>query len=190
LNKLPLNDARWKELNHRNWSNGNRSDWAPDAPFVPDELAELVKNPADLERFGRLWPWLCSEGTTWAAAYGAVPYSVELAKRLPPKLRFEYLCFVGLVVTCSCPEQGESFEIKPYLVTGYQQALDEALPLLGETLLSRHDVTETRYLLATAAALKGHCKLGEVLQNMDCICAECPKCGECVYPEELQDAIR
>jgi hypothetical protein len=190
VDTLPLDDPRWKELDHRNWSHGKRSDWAPDAPFVPDELAELVKNPADLKRFSDLWPWLCSEGTAWAAAYAAVPYAVELAKRVRPEQRFEYLCFVGLVVMCSCPDQGGSFEIKPYLVKGYQQALAEALPLLAETLLARHDATETRYLLAAAAALKGHCKLGEVLEHMDCICGECPKCGEVVYPEELQEALR
>jgi hypothetical protein len=187
---LPLDDPRWKELNHRNWSGGKRSDWAPDAPYVPEELSELVKNPADRKRFNNLWPYLCSEGTAWASAYAAVPYAVALSKRLPPEQRLEYLCFVGLVVMCSCPDQGGSFEIKPYLLKGYQQALVEALLLLAETLLARHDVMETRYLLATAAALKGHGKLGKVLEDLDCICGECPKCGEYVYPEQLQEALR
>jgi hypothetical protein len=115
---------------------------------------------------------------------------VALAKRLAPEQRFEYLCVIGLVVTHACPEQGASFEIKDYLVEGYRKALTEALPLTCETLASRHEVTETRYLLAAVAALKGHCKLAEVLQDMDCVCGECPKCGESVYPEELQEAIR
>lgn len=187
MDKLPLNDPRWRDLNHRNWSHGKRSD--SDAPFVPDELAELAKKPGDLGRFSDLWPWLCSEGTAWAAAYAAVPYAVEFAKRVQPKRRFEYLCFVGLVVICSCPDRGESFEIKPYLAKGYRRALAEALPLLAETLLARHDATETRYLLAAAAALKGHCKLAQVLDHLECTCGECPKCGESVYPDELQDAL-
>jgi hypothetical protein len=189
MDLLPLDDARWKDLDHRNWSHGKRSPWAPDAPYVPDELSELVKDPADLDRFDNLWPWLCSEGTTWAAAYAAVPYIVAFAKGLPPEHRFDYLCFVGLVVTHSCPERGESFDIKDFLVEGYRRALSEALPLICETLASRHDITQTRYLLAAVAALKGHCKLAEVLQNMDCVCGECPKCGESVYPDELQQAI-
>src|SRR5262245_27033477 len=42
VDKLPLDDPRWKELNHRNWSHGKRSDRTPDAPFVPDELSELT----------------------------------------------------------------------------------------------------------------------------------------------------
>lgn len=187
---LPLDDPRWKELDHRNWRGGKRSDWAPDAPYVPDELSELLKKPADLQRFSDLWPWLCSEGTTWAAAYAAVPYMVALAKHLPSQQRFEYLCVIGLVVTHACPEQGESFAIKDYLVEGYRKALSDALPLICETLASQHDVTKTRYLLAAVAALNGHCKLAEVLQDMDCVCGECSKCGERVYPDELQEAIR
>jgi len=109
---------------------------------------------------------------------------------VPAAQRFEYLCFVGLVVMYSCPDQGESFEVKPYLLKSYQQALAEALPLLAQTLLARHEVTETRYLLATAAALKGHRKLGEVLEHLDCICGECRQCGAVVYPDELQEALR
>jgi hypothetical protein len=190
MNFLPLDDPRWKDLDHRNWRDGKRSDRATDAPFIPDELEKLIEDPTDLERFTRLWPWLCSEGTTWAAAYAAVPYIVSFAKQLRPDQRFEYLCVVGLIVTDACPEEGNSFETKDYLVESYQRALELALPLTTETLLSRHDVTQTRYLLATVAALQGHRRLAKVLQDMDCICGECPKCGECVYPAELQEAIQ
>src|SRR5215831_6469424 len=98
---LPLNDPRWKDLDHRNWRQGKPSKWAPDAPFVPAELAKLVDNPADLTRFSELWPWLCSEGTTYAAAYAAVPYFVEFARQLPPEQQFDYLCVIGLIVTHS-----------------------------------------------------------------------------------------
>jgi hypothetical protein len=190
MDLLPLDDPRWRDLNHRNWSNGKPSDWAPDAPFVPDELAKLSKNPADLDLFRDFWPWLCSEGTTWAAAYAAVPYMVEFAKRLPPDQRSEYLIVIGLIVTDSCPDQGESFEIKAYLRESYQRALEEAMPLVAETLGFPHNVGDTRYLLASVAALKGHRKLASVLQDMDCICGECPKCGEWVYPPELQEVIQ
>ncbi len=52
------------------------------------------------------------------------------------------------------------------------------------------DVTNTRYLLAAVAALQGHSKLAKILQDMDCIRGECPRCGESVYPQELQDALQ
>lgn len=186
---LPLDDPGWNELNHRGWSIGARYHLDPESPFVPDELAKLQENPSDIERFSQLWPYLCSEGTAWPAAYAAVPYIVELAKRLPPELRIEHLYFVGLVVMCTGPEQGESFEIKPYLMESYQRSLVEALPLLAETLVCKHDVSDTRDLLAAAAALKGHPKLGDVLLKLECISGQCPRCGEIVFPEDLQEAV-
>lgn len=187
MDMLPLDDSRWNDLNHRGWSHGKRSEWDRDAPFVPEELGRLVENPGDTARFNELWPYLCSEGTTWAAAYAAVPYAISLAKRLPAQERFDYLYFVGLVVMCSCRNAGDAFEIKPFLLQGYRQALSEALRMLAETIVSSHDGTQTRYLLAAVAALKGHPKLADVLNHMDCICGICPKCGEHVYPEELQE---
>ncbi len=126
MDLLPFDDPRWKELNHRNWSGGKRCEWTPDAPFVPLELSELVKEPGDIERFRNLWPWLCSEGTTYAAAYAVVPYMAAFAERLPPEQRFEYLSVIGLVDANSCPENGVAFEIKGYLEEGYRRGLARA----------------------------------------------------------------
>src|SRR5262249_40744604 len=128
---LRLDDPRWNKLNHRGWTDGARYSMDPEAPYVPDELTKLLEDPSDIERFQSLWPYLCSEGTTWAAAYAAVPYVVEIAKRLSPAQRWEHLYVVGLIVICSCPDCGESFTIKPYLAKSYRQALTEALPLLA-----------------------------------------------------------
>jgi hypothetical protein len=186
MNLLPLDDPRWLDLEHRNWSQGQRSPWAPEAPFVPDELSKLCDEPDDLHRFNDLWPWLCSEGTAWEAAYAVVPYAAEFARRLPPERRFDYLLFIGLVEISSCTEQGEIPEIPPYLVEGYQAAKVRALRLLAETITCHHGAVETRELLATIAALKGHSSLGETLNHLDCVSGRCPRCGEEVYPGELQ----
>jgi hypothetical protein len=70
---LSLDDPRWLDLNHRGWAQGTRYGLDPNAPFVPDELARLLQDPSDLKRFRSLWPYLCSEGTAWAAAYAALP---------------------------------------------------------------------------------------------------------------------
>lgn len=186
MNLLPLNDPRWKELCHRNWSNGQPSAWAPDAPFVPNILAELVEHPAGTQLFSELWPWLCSEGTAWAASYATVPYAVDFARRVSPVQRLEYLLFVGLVAQCSCPQSGPSYEIKDYVAADYKEALQLAIPLLADTLPLAHDQTETRYILSAIAALKGHPKLADVLEHIDCIHGQCEQCGRSVYPDELQ----
>lgn len=189
MDLLPLDDPRWKDLDHRNWRDGKPSEWTPNAPFIPDELAKLLTNPSDIERFNGLWPWFCSEGTTYASAYAVVPYMVHFAKQLPAEQRFMYLCVLGLVVADSDATPGPFCEIKDYLKNNYEDALKAALPLVLETLQAGHDLYETRYLLGTVAALKGHPRLANVLQDIDCIAGECPKCGETVFPDELQKVI-
>jgi hypothetical protein len=187
---LPLDDPRWRELEHRGWSNGCRCHLDPTAPFVPDELAKLAVDPSDFERLSSLWPYLCSEGTTWAAAYGAVPYFVDFARRLPAEQRAEYLIVLGLIVVHSCAEAGTSFEIKTFVERPYRRAVSDAFSLLMETLAVETDTAKLRYLLGSAAALRGHLRLAAVLQDLDAVYGDCPKCGESVYPQELQEASK
>lgn len=56
-----------------------------DVPDVRTELAALATDPGHEKRFRDLWPYLCSEGTTWPAAYAATPYLVDLAASLLPE---------------------------------------------------------------------------------------------------------
>lgn len=133
MSMLPLDDPRWRDLNHRSWSQGHPVDSM--SPFVPDELAALDANPADFERFNALWPYLSSEGTTWAAAYAAAPYLVCFARRLPVERRTMYLIVLGLIEADSCPNsEKRSFAIECYLEAGYRRALAEAMSLLAESL--------------------------------------------------------
>jgi len=84
---------------------------------------------------------------------------------------------VGLIRICETPDSGPALEIKPYLEADYRAALSRALPLLAETLPCAHGPAETRYLLAAAAALKGHPQLGSILNDLPAF-AQCPDCGE------------
>ncbi|MFS8198275.1 hypothetical protein ACLVWQ_06265 [Streptomyces sp. CWNU-52B] len=174
---ISLDDPRWPALDHRSWSKGQGTS---DAPFVPDKLRLLVADPTNGERFSDLWPYLCSEGTAWPAAYAAVPHLVAIARGLPAAgpTRDDYLYVVGLVAICS-GELGEVPADLPEDIAGaYRQALPEALTLLAETLATgEHDQIATRYLLAAVAALKGHPEYAEILNDLD-VYAECQSCGE------------
>src|SRR5262245_15427985 len=173
---LHLAAPRWSDLDHRGWSAG-RASYDPDAPFVPDELRHLLANPADRQRFTALWPYFCSEGTAWPAAYAAVPYLVAIARQLPPADRFEHVFVVGLVVMCSGTYGRTPDGMPADIAAAYRHALPDALILLAEALTAPHDEVATRYLLAAAAALKGHPTLGDVLQDLD-ILARCSNCGK------------
>ena len=165
MTRLALNDARWNDLMSRNGKAG----------FVPQRIEHLLLQPEDLAAFRDLWPELCSEGTAWSAAYAAVPYIIEIARKLSPAQRLEHIVFIGYVAQCECPESGESFRIQPYLEESYHQSLRDGLTLLAETLVCAHDPDNTRHLLASAAALKGHRSLAEAIENLD---SGCPHCGK------------
>lgn len=109
------------------------------------------------------------------------PYLVEIARQLSPSERFEHVFVVGLVVMCSGAYGHTPDSLPADITTAYRQVLPDALALVGETLTAPHDEVTTRYLLAAAAALKGHPTLGDVLQNLD-IPAGYPNCGKPVPP--------
>ena len=173
---LPLDDPRWKRLAHRNWSEGRG------APDVAAELARLLKHPEDTNGFQELWPYLYSEGTLYPAAYAAVPYVLEIARRLPPYQRAEHLMLIGYAAV---PEDASlSFlgDVSPLVELDYRQSLKAALPLLSETLLHPLDRDMLRFLLAALAGLKGHFPLQEALENLDC----CPEYGEQIVAAERE----
>jgi hypothetical protein len=162
---LPLNDPRWNELSTRRGPAG----------FVAHALTHLLDHPDDVEAFDRLSEGLTCENTAWSAAYAAAPYIVEIARRLSPAQRLKHMIIVGYMAYSEDAGPGKEVEKPAYLAESYEQALRECLPLLAETLLCEHDAEETRYLLASAAALKGYRNLGDVLEGLDC---GCPHCGE------------
>jgi len=173
---LPLDDPRWRDLDHRGWSGGGASPYDPDAPFVPDELRYLLDNPADQERFTRLWPYLCSEGTAWPASFGSVPYLIEIARQLYPADRFEYVYVVGLVLMCAGTYGQTPDGLPADIAAAYKHALPEALTLLAKTLTALHDEATSQLLLAAAAALKGHPALGDAIDALGLV-TRCQKCG-------------
>jgi hypothetical protein len=145
------------------------------AGFIPKRLEHLLQQPDDLAAFQDLWPELCSEGTAWSAAYAAAPYIIEIAQKLSPAQRFEHVFFVGCIARCECPDSGESFRLQPYLAESYHHALREGLVLVGATLACAQDADDTRHLLASISALKGHRELAEAIEHLDC---GCPHCGK------------
>jgi len=179
MRMLPLDDPRWKDLDHRGWSCGHRSKLDPTAPFVPDALRALSEKPSDHTRFQELWPYLCSEGTAWPAAYAAVPYIVEIAQKLQPAERFEYLYVIGLIRMSEAVESGDS-ALRTSVAASYREALPRALALVAELVPHPHDASTTRYLLAAIASLKGHTDLARILNELDTF-AECPECSVQVF---------
>ncbi|MFF0633283.1 hypothetical protein ACFYTS_12365 [Nocardia sp. NPDC004151] len=176
---LPLDDPRWLELDHRHWSNGRPL--GGEVVFVPHELRWIAEDPQDAKRFDDLWPYLCSEGTAWPAAYAAVPHLVASARSIPPAARGDLLYVVGLIVICSGEFGATGDDVPDDIAEAYRAALPEALTLATEQLATPQPAATTRYLLAATAALQGQVELGEFLNDLY-PGAECESCGEPYYP--------
>lgn len=155
MKKLPLDDPRWMELNARGAMT-----------FVMREMDRLVRNPGDYGSFSDFWPHLCSEGTTWDAAFAVAPYLIEFAHQAPEEKRYDYALVIGLM------EAYSDSTVPEYLQAGWEQAKSEARVILQKYLWLSMDAIEDRYFLAAVAALKGYPGLSDTLMNLDC-CEAC-----------------
>lgn len=174
--RLPLDHPDWALLEHRGGTGP-----VPDVD-VAAELRRLVADPEDEARFDDLWPWLCSENTTWPSAYAAAPYLVDVAAAGPARCRGNRVAVLGLIAL-----YGDPGECPAPVRAAYEGALARALALAVAALPLVTD-GDLRWVLGAVAALKGQHELAEVLVEMDSVSEECPSCGEEVYPGLLQSA--
>lgn len=170
---LPLDSQRWDELSTRR---------GPGAGWVRDFLVAASTSSSRTEVFTDMWPEICSEGTTYDAAYAAAPYLVTIAHRLPVAQSVEYLIVLGLIDTYAS-------HVPPDLRPGYRKAVLEAQVLALTRLADCPLDHSLRYLLAAVAAFRGRDDLALVLQDLDTIQETCPSCRSDVFPAELQKVI-
>jgi hypothetical protein len=157
---LALNSPRWATLEVRSGS----------AVGVPSEITFLLEHPDDTERFADLSSELCSEDTTWSAAYAAVPYLLEIARKQSLEARGYALVSIGFVVMCSADTV-----VPDDLWAAYRGAVSSTLPLLLETMHLPVSGDDLRYQFLAVAALKGHLALAELMNVLDAdmVCPEC-----------------
>ncbi len=156
---LALDDPRWADLRTRNGG----------AAWVPTWLRHLDAQPTDLARFSDEWPELSSEGTTWSAAYAAMPHLVRVSGRVPPVDRFKYAVVFGFIVRdrVAC-DPAHPWGLRPYLAAGFEASIRPALRLAAEVLaVPQPGERELRYGLMAVAALQGHPILAECIDRLD-----------------------
>ncbi len=171
---LPLDDSRWADLRTRNG----------DAAWVPNWLRHLDARPLDAAHLSDGWPSLCSEGTTWSAAFAAFPHLVRIAAGVRPADRSEYAFVLGFIVKdqVQCDPAG-SLGLRPYLAAAFRASVPPALRLAAEVLgLPRPDERELRYGLVAVAALQGYYALAECIDRLD-DGAVCPPYAEALAGE-------
>ena len=140
---LPLDSPRWRSLQTRR---GEGAEW------VSDALRALQGGP-DADVFHELWPELCSEESTYDAAFAAAPYLAQIATGEARSGNTEYLVVLGLIATYAAEE------VPADLAPGYQWATQTALTLTLGALVECSPDHDLRYLLSAVAAFRGRADL-------------------------------
>jgi cell wall assembly regulator SMI1 len=162
---LPLDDARWVQL----WTNNGP------ARNLPELITYLLEHPDNVEAFTALNEAICADGATLSGGFAAMPYLVEMARKLPASQRATVLNSIGWIVVAADPSSEDAhFRLEPYLAESYHQSIQDSLALLTETLLAEQSDADMLSLLFAAAALKGHVGLAGVLGNLD----SCEHCSQ------------
>jgi hypothetical protein len=146
---LRFDDPRWAELCAAN--NGN-------ANWLCQWLGQLLDRPDDLDLFEQDCWNLCSEEVTWAPAFAAAPYLVEISRRAGPPARLHYVCFLGAVAMYRLPP-GESLPCSacpPELEAEFRDAIAAASEMATALVPFATKECDVRCLLAAIAAFKGY----------------------------------
>ena len=146
---LQFDDPRWAELCA---SSGGDANW------LRQWLGRLLDRPDDLDLFREDCWSLCSEEETWAPAFAAAPYLVEVARRAAQPARLHYVCFLGAVATYRAPpdESEPCSTCPPELEAEFHGAIAAASEMAIGLLAHATDEPDVRCLLAAIAAFKGY----------------------------------
>ncbi|MEZ6139601.1 MAG: hypothetical protein R3B84_03430 [Zavarzinella sp.] len=156
---LPFDDPLWTELCAS--SNCN-------AIWLRQWLVQLLDHPDDVVLFGQDCWSLCSEEVTWAPAFAAAPYLVEIARRAAPPARLYQVCFLGEVAMYRVPP-GESEQCSACPTTleaDFRGAIASASEMAIALLAHATEEADVRCLLAALAAFKGYIELARGIVDL------------------------
>jgi hypothetical protein len=178
---LPLDSPRWKSLT-------TYSGAPEDVPRRIASWAASIGGPNEQSEWtnlsNRFLPE-CRQCLITNAAYAAVPHIVRGLNAVAPKKRLDYLA--DIVCIDDDRQIPNSPELPQDLAEAYHAAIDQARRFAIECLSLEWGKIEFRFLLSFVATLHGHGFLGSVLFNLDSLSGDCPKCGETVSPDTLEN---
>ncbi|CBJ41106.1 conserved hypothethical protein (plasmid) [Ralstonia solanacearum CMR15] len=148
---MPLNSARWTELDHAYGK-------AHDTPTLLAQLEELPSSLDGAEPWHSLWSALAHQGDVYPASFAAVPHVVRTLATAPSKADFSYFQFPTVV---EISRQQKDILVPDDLRTDYFAAL-AALPRLVAVAADKDwDGGFLSCALAAIAAAKGYGAVAE-----------------------------
>lgn len=174
---VPLDDELWQQLETAYGNSVEVVQWLRKLEAAePDELAGIWSSIDG-------WGALDHQNSVFNGSFAAIPHLVRIAAKQPAELptRHDILALVGCIAADGRVSiaDAEKRDWCAGFMPSCIEALGLAIPLIGESLLTRPDESTVQWLLAAAAAICGYDRVSHELQYLfDPV--ECPNCGESV----------
>lgn len=176
---LSFDDPRWNDLQT---FCGQSSD-------LPDLIREL-KNAVGTKQESELWRKICDyflhQSTVKTSAFAVIPYLVEIIATTSKENKIEYVIDLGFVETYRGRKGYD--DVPDFLEGDYKMALEKTRKYSFECLDEISDKFTFRYFLGALASLYKQPKLGDILFCLDSLGEDCPKCGEYVFPIQIEES--
>lgn len=154
---LPLDSARWRELEHAYGV-------AEDTPDLLRQLeSQAEEESADAEPWFTLWNSLCHQGDVYDASFAAVPHVLRIAEAHPDLFSSSFLQFPACVEFCRRKAGGA---VPVELELAYFAALERIPAILALASTREWDETFLRCALSALAASKGFPEVAEAALEM------------------------
>ncbi len=176
---LDLDSPKWKELRTFFGESEN-------IPKMIKEWENSIGTDKESELWREIYECVWHQNSVETAAFAVVPYVVKKLKNASNERKIDYVVDLGFIEADRSNRLEEI--ISKELFDDYKNSVENCKKYAVECLEIVSDKITFRYVLGAIASLFNHSKLGEILFNLDCVCEECPKCGECVYPSEIQES--
>lgn len=158
---------------------------------VPQRLLawkHSIGSPDEERSWYNLYEQFLHQMTITDAAYAVVPHIVAELHRIEPRKRFDCCLMELAIIESARQSRGSSAKLPPTLAQEYYESIKVARQYAVELLSLSWTKVDFRFVISIVASLHDHGRLGDLIFNLDAICADCPDCGQTIYPELVRDS--
>jgi hypothetical protein len=176
---LPLDSPFWDELN-------TQFGKARELPAQILRWQRAIGQPEEESCWDDLWSQFLYELQITDAAFAVVPYVAGELERVAPDRWLDYLWVLEHVEIARL--KADAPGLPPALANAYQAAIKQAQRMATQALSLDLSKADFRSVVSALCSLHGHPVFGDLIGRLGGISERCPKCGEPVYHQAIQQS--
>jgi hypothetical protein len=176
---LPLDHPSWNDLK-------TQVGKASDVPELIRRWQGAIGQPSEEDCWDDLWSQILYELEITDAAFAVIPYVAQELDRVEPHRWLDYLWVFEHVEIARL--KADAPAPPPALVNSYGAAVKRAQRIAIQALSLDLPKGDFLSVVCALCSLQGHPVLGDLIGRLGAICKRCPKCGEFICPQEIQQS--